>query len=117
VEKQPCVHILASGRSGARDTGVTSDVIKRVYPHKHHVIAGVTDRYRVDDLVWFECHASMETAIRREKAITQWRRNRKIRLIEDPIRNGGICIPNCCDQLVLASLLRGNDGSAESFGS
>lgn len=83
MQRQPCVYILASGRNGTLYTGVTSDLIKRVYQHKQHVIAGFTSRYQVDSLAWFECHASMESAIGREKAIKKWRRAWKVRLIEE----------------------------------
>ena len=82
MQRQPCVYILASGRNGTLYTGVTSDLIKRVYQHKQHVIAGFTSRYGVDSLVWFEFHMSMESAIGREKAIKKWRRAWKVRLIE-----------------------------------
>ena len=83
MERQPCVYILASSRNGTLYTGVTSDLIKRVYQHKQHVIAGFTSRYQVDCLVWFEFHASMESAIGREKAIKKWRRAWKVRLMEE----------------------------------
>ena len=83
MERQPCVYILASSRNGTLYTGVTSDLIKRVYQHKQHVIAGFTSRYQVDCPVWFEFHASMESAIGREKAIKKWRRAWKVRLIEE----------------------------------
>jgi putative endonuclease len=82
VARQPCVYILASGRNGTLYTGVTSDLIKRVHQHKQHVTAGFTSRYDVEGLVWFEFHASMESAIGREKAIKKWRRAWKVRLIE-----------------------------------
>lgn len=83
MKRQPCVYILASSRNGTLYTGVTSDLIKRVYQHKQHVVAGFTSRYQVDYLVWFEFHASMESAIGREKAIKKWRRAWKVRLIEE----------------------------------
>ena len=82
MDRQPCVYILASSTNGTLYTGVTSDLIKRVYQHKQHVIAGFTSRYHVHSLVWFERHASMESVTRREKAVKQRRRGWKIRLIE-----------------------------------
>ena len=82
MDRQPCVYILASSTNGTLYTGVTSDLIKRVYQHKKHVIAGFTSRYRVHRQVWCECHASMDSAIRRERVIKTWRRGWKIRLIE-----------------------------------
>jgi putative endonuclease len=54
----------------------------RVAQHKQGRIAGFTGKYRVHDLVWFELHPTMESAIRREKNIKEWRRAWKLRLIE-----------------------------------
>jgi putative endonuclease len=80
--KQPCVYILASGRNGTLYTGVTSDLIKRVWEHKSDFVEGFTKRYSVHTLVWFEVHTEMEAAIAREKAIRDWKRRWKLELIE-----------------------------------
>ena len=81
--KQPCVYILASGWDGTLYVGVTSDLIKRVWEHKNDLIEGFTKTYRVHNLVWFEQHETMESAILREKAIKEWDRAWKIELIEE----------------------------------
>jgi putative endonuclease len=81
--KQPCVYILASGWDGTLYVGVTSDLIKRVWEHKNDMIEGFTKKYRVHDLVWFEQHETMESAILREKAIKEWKRAWKVELIEE----------------------------------
>jgi putative endonuclease len=83
VIKQPCVYLLASQRNGTLYVGVTSDLIKRAWEHKHHAVPGFTGRYGVDLLVWYELHETMESAIAREKAIKEWRRAWKLRLIEE----------------------------------
>ena len=80
--KEPCVYILASGYHGTLYVGVTSDLIKRIWEHKSDFVEGFTRRYRVHDLVWFEQHGTMDTAIAREKALKEWRRDWKIELIE-----------------------------------
>ena len=80
--KQPCVYLLASGRDGTLYIGVTSDLLRRVHEHRTDVVAGFTRRYRVHTLVWFEQHATMETAIAREKALKEWKRAWKVALIE-----------------------------------
>jgi len=80
--KQPCVYILASRRNGTLYAGVTSDLIKRVWEHKNHLVEGFTKRYGVDRLVWYEPHETMDSAIRREKAIKEWKRAWKLELIE-----------------------------------
>jgi len=80
--KQPCVYILASRRKGTLYTGVTSDLVRRIWAHKHGVIKGFTKRYRVHRLVYYEFHCDMYHAIRREKQIKKWNRAWKIELIE-----------------------------------
>ena len=80
--KQPCVYMLASDKNGTLYVGVTSNPIKCVWEHKNDLAHGFTKRYRVHDLVWYELHDSMESAISREKAIKEWKRQWKLDLIE-----------------------------------
>jgi len=80
---QPCVYILASERNGTIYIGVTSDLIKRIWQHKNDLADGFTKKYRVHQLVWYESHPTMESAIKREKALKNWHRIWKIRIIED----------------------------------
>jgi putative endonuclease len=80
--KQPCVYILASQYHGTLYVGITSDLVKRVWQHKNDSAEGFTKRYRVHDLVWYELHDTMHSAIAREKAIKEWKRAWKITLIE-----------------------------------
>jgi putative endonuclease len=80
--REPCVYLLASHFQGTLYCGVTSDLIQRVWEHRSNVVPGFTRRYCIHDLVWFEQHATMEHAIAREKAIKEWRRAWKVRLIE-----------------------------------
>ncbi|MDD5035654.1 MAG: GIY-YIG nuclease family protein [Methylococcaceae bacterium] len=82
MERQPCVYLLASHRNGTLYVGVTSNVIKRVYEHRNGLVDSFTRRYAVHDLVWYEIHESMESAILREKQIKKWTRKAKIVLIE-----------------------------------
>ena len=82
MEKQPCVYLLASGYNGTLYVGVTSDLIKRVYQHKNNLVEGFTKRYNVHNLVWYELHEQMESAILREKQIKKWDRKAKIGLIQ-----------------------------------
>ena len=71
--KQSCVYILASKRNGTLSTGVTSDLVQRVWQHKNGVVEGFTKRYRLLMLVWFEIHETMVSAISREQAIKEWK--------------------------------------------
>jgi len=80
--KEPFVYILASRRNGTLYTGLTSNLIQRIWQHKNDAVEGFTKKYRVHTLVWFEPHATMESAIAREKAIKEWQRAWKIKLIE-----------------------------------
>jgi len=80
--KIPCVYILASSRNGTLYTGVTSDIIKRIWEHKNDAVKGFTKRYDVHTLVWYETHETMESAITREKTIKGWKRKWKLELIE-----------------------------------
>jgi putative endonuclease len=79
--KQPCVYLLASSWNCTLYVGVTSDLAKRIWEHKHDLIAGFTKRYRMHNLVRFEQHATTDAAIAREKAIKEWKRAWKIDLI------------------------------------
>lgn len=81
-EISPTVYILASRRNGTLYTGVTADLIKRLYEHRNGLIEGFTKDYGVKRLVWFEPHDSMDSAILREKRIKKWNRQWKIDLIE-----------------------------------
>jgi putative endonuclease len=82
MNRQPAVYILASKRNGTLYIGVTSDLIKRVWEHKHKVVKGFTERYRVHQLVWYEMHETMESAIKKEKMLKNWKRAWKLELIE-----------------------------------
>ncbi len=83
MEKQPCVYILANKRNGTLYVGVTSDLPKRIWEHKSKVVEGFTKKYRVDKLVWYEIDHTMESAIQRENTIKKWRREWKLRIIEE----------------------------------
>lgn len=77
------VYILCNKRNGTLYTGVTSNIVRRVYEHKHGKYKGFTKKYGVHNLVWYEIHESAESAIIREKRIKKWKRAWKIKLIEE----------------------------------
>jgi putative endonuclease len=77
------VYLLASKKHGTLYLGVTNDIVRRVYEHKTKAAPGFTTRYEVDKLVWFEIYDDVITAIEREKELKKWRRDWKIRLIEE----------------------------------
>ena len=77
------VYILTSQKHGTLYTGVTSDLVGRVYQHKAGSVEGFTKRYKVHCLVYYEIHDDVYSAITREKQIKKWRRAWKIRMIEE----------------------------------
>lgn len=82
MEKIFFVDILATRKDGPLYVGVTSNLPKRVFEHREHLVRGFTAKFNVDRLVWFEPHGSAEAAIAREKRIKRWRRAWKVELIE-----------------------------------
>ena len=83
MDKIFAVYILASGRNGTLYTGVTSNLIKRIWEHREGVVDGFTKEYGVKTLVWYELTENPEAAITREKQIKAWKRGWKLKLIEE----------------------------------
>ena len=75
------VYILANG-SKTLYTGVTSNLQRRMYEHKQHLVAGFTSKYHVTRLVYFEETSDVQAALAREKSIKGWLRAKKVALIE-----------------------------------
>jgi putative endonuclease len=82
-DKQPCVYMLASGHYGTLYTGVTSDLVGRIWQHREASTAGFASKYKVYRLVRFELFGDMERAILREKQLKRWHRQWKINLINE----------------------------------
>ena len=83
MPKQPCVYILASRRHGTLYIGVTSNLPARLAQHRGGLIPGFASRYGAVRLVWYETADTMEAAIAREKQLKKWKRDWKLRLIEE----------------------------------
>jgi putative endonuclease len=66
--KQYYVYIMAS-RSRVLYTGITNDLIKRVFEHKNRLIGGFTKKYNVINLVYYEVADDVQAAIQREKQV------------------------------------------------
>ena len=75
------VYIVAS-RSLVLYVGVTNDLVRRMYEHKHKIFQGFTEKYDVDRLLYFETFADIQQAINREKQLKGWARSKKLVLIE-----------------------------------
>ena len=76
------VYILASRRNGTLYIGVTGNLLGSVHQHRSGEIPGFTQRYSVHRLVYFETFRHIDDAIAREKRLKKWKRQWKLRLIE-----------------------------------
>ena len=79
--KQYYVYIMSS-KSRTLYTGITDNLVRRVYEHKNKLIDGFTKKYNISRLAYFEVTDDIYAAIRREKQIKGWVRIRKLALIE-----------------------------------
>jgi len=75
------VYLLANKHNNVLYTDVTNDLIRRVYEHKNKLVAGFTQKYNVDRLVYYEVCSGIVMAIEREKQIKGWSRKKKQDLI------------------------------------
>ncbi len=80
--KQYYVYILTNFKNTVLYTGITNDLIRRIYEHKQKITPGFTQKYNVSKLVYFEIFDDPENAIKREKAIKNLLRAKKIELIK-----------------------------------
>ena len=81
-QHQYYVYMLSNWNNKVLYIGVTNNLQKRVYEHKHHLVEGFTDKYNVTKLVYFEETSDVHAAIEREKQLKKWRREKKNQLIE-----------------------------------
>jgi putative endonuclease len=71
-----------ANHSGMLYTGVTNDLRRRLYVHKHGLLKGYTSKYNIKTLVYYEVTSDIRAAIAREKQIKGWVRRKKVTLIE-----------------------------------
>lgn len=76
------VYILANKKNGTIYTGVTNDIVRRVFEHKQGFVDGFSKKYDLKRLVYFDSFESIYDAITMEKRIKRWRREWKLALIE-----------------------------------
>ena len=81
MDTESYVYLLANKHNNVLYTGVTSDLIRRVYEHKNKLVKGFTQKYNVDRLVYYEACEHIVVAIEREKQIKGWSRKKKDDLI------------------------------------
>ena len=83
MSKNYYVYILASQKNGTLYTGVTNNLLVRVHQHKTKFTKGFTGKYGVTKLVYYEHFTDVGYAIEREKNIKKWKREWKLKLIEE----------------------------------
>ncbi len=83
VQKLYYVYIAANQRNTVLYTGVTNNLVRRMYEHKHKLVEGFTAKYNVTNLLFYECFNTPLEAIGAEKKIKGWVRKKKIELIKE----------------------------------
>lgn len=81
-EKKSYVYILTNVTNRVLYTGVTSNLIKRVFEHRHKFVKGFTQKYNITKLVYYEIFDDITEAIKREKQLKNWHREWKMNLIK-----------------------------------
>ena len=81
MPKQYYIYIMTN-KSRTFYVGVTNNLERRVYEHKHKLIPGFTEKYNITLLIYYEVFGDIREAIAREKQVKDWRRSKKIALIE-----------------------------------
>ena len=81
MSKEYYVYIMTN-KSRTLYTGVTNDLMRRVYEHKNKLVKGFTSKYKIQFLVYYESTSDIHVAIAREKQIKGWLRKKKIALID-----------------------------------
>ncbi len=81
MSKEYDVYIMTN-KSRTLYTGVTNDLMRRVYEHKNKLVSGFTSKYNIQFLVYYESTSSIYSALEREKQIKGWLRAKKIALID-----------------------------------
>ena len=71
-----------SNRSKTLYIGVTNDLERRVYEHKHRLVGGFTSKYHITRLVHFEATSDVNAALSRERYLKGWLRAKKVALVE-----------------------------------
>lgn len=82
MSKKGYLYIITNKAYGTLYIGVTSNLTRRFYEHKHALVKGFSQKYKLKKLVYFEEHMLISQAIKREKRMKDWKRKWKIDLIE-----------------------------------
>jgi len=85
--KQSFIYIITNKKNGTLYTGVTNDLIRRVYEHKNKLVKGFTEKYDLSKLVYYEIFNDIEEAIKEEKQLKGGSRKKKFELINNFNKN------------------------------
>ena len=83
VMKRMYVYIITNKPNGTLYTGVTNDLVRRMYEHRNKLLKGFSQRYNLSKLVYYECYEDEATAIAREKQMKHFKREWKLELINN----------------------------------
>jgi len=81
-QRQYYVYIMSNWNHKVMYIGMTNNLARRIYEHKHHMLEGFTDKYNITELIYVEPTTEVYAAIAREKQLKRWRREKKNHLIE-----------------------------------
>lgn len=76
------VYLLANHSYGTFYVGITNNLVRRAWEHKHDLVEGFTRTHGLHRLVWYEAHSTAMEAIKREKLIKKWHRDWKVNLVQ-----------------------------------
>jgi putative endonuclease len=82
TERKYYVYLLTNWNNKVIYVGMTSDLQKRIYEHKHKQVKGFTEKYNINKLVYYEETTDVHAALAREKEIKKWRREKKDNLVK-----------------------------------
>lgn len=76
------IYIMSSQRNGTLYIGISGNLPRRVYEHKHGLVPGFSKKHNTKILVRTEEYKNVHEAIKREKQLKKWNRQWKLNLIE-----------------------------------
>ncbi len=81
------VYIISNKVHTVFYTGVTNNLTRRIYAHKHKLVEGFSQKYNINKLLYFEEYSDVNEALKREKQIKDFRREKKLQLINSLNKN------------------------------
>ena len=83
MQKYYCVYIITNFRNTVLYTGVTGNLVARIYYHKNKSVSSFSSRYNLNKLVYYEIYEDVNLAIVREKQIKAGSRKKKVELVDN----------------------------------